>query len=70
MAVIVQDSSALVNFNHRFLVQRLANVVHATVGEDGTLRRTHIFLSLVSVPHMIALSHIHLCVWLKLKLMT
>ena len=59
MAVIVQDSCVLVDFSHRFLVQRLASVVHATVGEDRTLRRTHIFLSLVSVPHMIALSHIH-----------
>ena len=51
-------------------VPTLANVVHVTVGEDRTPRRTHILLSLVSVPHLIALSHIHACVWLKLKLMT
>ena len=65
MAVIVQDSCALVDFNQRFLVQRLANVVHATVGEDRTPRRTHIFLSLVRVPHMTALSHIHARMSLK-----
>ena len=35
MAVIVQDSCALVGFNQRFLVQRLANVVHATGGFCG-----------------------------------
>ena len=47
MAATLQDSCAFVDFNHRFLVQRLATVVHATVGEDRTLRRTHIFQSRV-----------------------
>ena len=35
--------------------------------EDITPRHAHIFLSLVCVPHLIALSHVHACVWLKLK---
>ena len=34
-------------FVHRFRVQTLPYVVHATVGEDRTLRRTHIFQSRV-----------------------
>ena len=33
-----------IGFFHRFHVQTLANVVHATEGEDRTPRRTHIFL--------------------------
>ena len=35
--------------------------------EDRTPRRTHIFLCLVTVPLMTALSDVHACVWLELK---
>ena len=45
---------------HRFRVQTFANVVHATGGEDRTPRRTHIFLSVVSVGHRYP-SHAHAC---------
>ena len=39
-------------FCHRFRVQILANVVHATGVEDRTPRRMDIFLSVVSVAHL------------------
>ena len=61
VAATLQDSWAFVVFFHRFRVHTLANVVHATEGEDGTPRRTHTFFSLVSVAHLIALSHAHAC---------
>ena len=51
-------------FLHRFRVQTLANVVHATVSEDRTPRRTHIFPSLVSFPHRTR-TFTRTCVWLK-----
>ena len=44
-------------FFHRFRVQTLANVVHATGCEDRTPCRTHIFLS---VAHLITDHHMHL----------
>ena len=49
-------------FVHRFRVQTLPYVVHATGGEDRTLRRTHIFQSLLvsRMPEHIK-SRTHVC---------
>ena len=46
---------------HRFRVDTLATVVHATGAEDRTPRRTHTFLSVVSVSHLWPRT----CVWLR-----
>ena len=42
-------------FFSEFRLQALAKLCKRLGGEDRTLRPTHIFLSLVSVPHLIAL---------------
>ena len=52
-----------------FRVQRVAILLYATGGVHTTLRRTHIFLSVVrlrSVLHLLVIfSNAHTCVWLK-----
>ena len=41
----IRNGESVFFFSEKFHVQTLANVVHATVSEDTTPRRTHIFLS-------------------------
>ena len=49
-------------FVHRFRVQTLPYVVHATGGEDRTLRRTHIFRLSSCRACLSTLNHAHMCV--------
>ena len=55
------------NFFHTCRVQTLANVVHSTVCEDRTPRRTHIFSQSCRVAHARAHLIMQTCAWLKCK---